>query len=441
MNIYFISLGCPKNQVDADVMCHALISNGYLTTNNIDEADIIIINTCGFIESAKQEAIDNILQACEHKNKNKHVKVIVTGCLAQRYYNEIAKDIPEVSAIVTIACNNDICNILKEVCKNDNAQKPAIYNGDKNNFTPGGKRVISTPHHYAYLKVADGCNNNCTYCAIPSIRGRLRSRTIEDVVSEAKFLADEGVKEIILVAQDVTAFGEDRGKSEIEQLLAELNKIKGIKWIRVLYAYPERITKSFINAMTQNEKVLHYLDIPIQHINNEVLKSMNRKGNKQTIVNALTELRKAMPDISIRTTVITGYPNETHEQFLELCEFIKEFKFDRLGCFAYSEEEGTLAAQMEQLPLELRQKRADIVMELQQRIMMELQSKKVGSILKVVCDEFDDENNLYICRSFADAPEIDAQVCVVSEQYINPGEFLNVKIENSDEYDLFGTII
>ncbi len=461
INIYFISLGCPKNQVDADVMCHALMLGGHKTTGDIDEANIIIINTCGFIESAKQEAIDNILQACEHKrNSEKTVKVIVTGCLAQRYYKEIAADIPEVDAVVTIGANSDICRIIDELLPANavssqgntakesettqggiSPQKTAVYEEDKQLFMPGGKRVISTPKHYAYLKIADGCNNNCHYCAIPLIRGTLRSRSIEDVVEEAKFLAEEGVKELILVAQDVTVFGLDTGEIQIAQLLSKLNEIDGIKWIRLLYAYPERITDEFVRAMVENEKVLHYLDIPIQHINSEVLKNMNRKGNRQTIESALKKLRNAMPDITLRTTVIAGFPGETDEQFDELCEFIKQFKFDRLGCFAYSEEEGTVAAKMEQMPLELRQKRADIVMGVQTRLMGQMQSEKIGKKLSVICDTFDDENNLYICRSHADAPEIDAQVCVRSEEPIREGEILDVLVEESDEFDLYAARI
>ncbi len=437
MNIYFISLGCPKNQVDADVMCHSLISDGHTTTDNIDEAEIIIINTCGFIESAKQEAIENILTACEHKASHSNVKVVVTGCLAQRYSEEIAKEIPEVDAVVSIGCNDDICKIINDLSQENAKAQTSVFTRDKELFKSGGKRVISTPKHYAYLKIADGCNNNCHYCAIPLIRGKLRSRTIEDLAREAQFLASEGVKELILVAQDVTAFGEDRGKREIAQLLKELNLIDGIEWIRILYAYPERITDEFIDAMIENKKVLHYLDMPIQHINSNVLKTMNRQGNRQNVESVLNKLRDKIPDIVFRTTVIAGYPTETKENFDELCEFVKEFKFDRLGCFAYSEEEDTVAKEMEQLPKELREQRADIVMRLQTRIMTQMQSEKIGETMRVICDSYDDENGLYICRSYADAPEIDAQVCVKSDDFLPVGEFVDVKIEQSDEYDLY----
>ncbi len=440
MNIYFISLGCPKNQADADVMCHTLMSAGHSTTAQIEMADVIIINTCGFIESAKQEAIENILFACEEKKQNKKLKVVVTGCLAQRYSEEIAKDIPQVDAVITLGANKNICQILSDIQSKNDQDDTVIAMADKHEFELGGKRVISTPKHYAYLKIAEGCNNNCHYCAIPYIRGKLRSRTMQDVLQEAKFLADEGVKEIILVAQDVTAFGEDRGKAEICELLDELNKIEGIEWIRLLYAYPERVTKQFVQTMAKNSKVLHYIDMPIQHINDEVLKSMNRKGTKQDVINALSLLRSEMPDIAIRTTLITGYPGESEDMFLELCEFVKQFKFDRLGCFAYSEEEGTPAAKFEQMPEEIRQKRAEIIMDLQTRIMTELQSKKIGQELTVMCDAYDEENGLYLCRTYADAPEIDAVVCVKSDEEILNGSFFNVTVNDSDEYDLYASI-
>lgn len=439
MNIAFISLGCPKNQVDADVMCHALLCAGHTTTADLSEADAIIVNTCGFIESAKQEAIDNILEACSHKEENAALKVVVTGCLAERYRHEIAAEIPEVDAVVGIGSNDAICSILERLTglAPDGAQILESY-GAKESLPLGGKRVISTPRHYAYLKIAEGCNNRCHYCAIPLIRGPLRSRTIPDLVAEAKFLAAEGVKELILVAQDITDFGADRGTAEIAPLLDALNGVEGIVWIRLLYAYPERITDAFIEAMQRNEKVLHYLDVPIQHSNSDMLRAMNRRGDRQTVCSALDRLRAAMPDITLRTTLITGYPGETQEQFDELCEFVKEYRFDRLGCFAYSEEEGTVAATLPQLAQELREKRAEIVMDLQARIMAEKQAQRVGQTLTVLCDGYDDENDLYLCRTAADAPDIDAEVCVQSETPIEPGTFLSVRIEESDVFDLYG---
>lgn len=434
MNIAIISLGCPKNQVDADVMCHALLSRGHTTTADPSEADCILVNTCAFIESAKQEAIENILEACSYKEANPALKVVVTGCLAERYRSEILTEIPEVDAVIGIGSNGAICDLLDRV---EAGEEHLESYGPKRDMPLGGCRVISTPKHYAYLKIAEGCSNCCAYCAIPLIRGGLRSRTVEDCVEEAKFLASEGVKELIVVAQDITAFGADRGEPEIAQLLDELNKVEGIEWIRMLYAYPERITDEFIDAMVRNDKVLHYLDVPIQHIDSEVLARMNRKGDETTVRSALARLRAAMPDITLRTTLITGFPGETEEQFEKLCAFVREQRFARLGCFAYSEEEGTKAAGMEQMPMEVREQRAEAVMRIQTDIMAEAQQAMIGRTLTVICDDYDEENELYLCRSRGDAPDIDAVVCVRSEETMYPGQFYDVTVEDSDVYDLY----
>ena len=434
MNLAMISLGCPKNQVDADVMCHALLERGHTTTADLSEADVIIINTCGFIESAKQEAIDNILEACSYKEQNPELKIVVTGCLAQRYQHEIVKEIPEVDAVVGLGSNAAICSILERLT----GTGPVESYGVKESLPLGGARVISTPRHYAYIKIAEGCSNRCSYCAIPLIRGPLRSRTIPDIVAEARFLAGEGVKELIIVAQDVTAFGMDRGKAELAPLLDALNAVDGIEWIRLLYAYPERITGEGIDAMVRNPKVLHYLDVPIQHIDSDILRAMNRRGDRETVLNALGRLRAAMPDITLRTTLIAGYPGETEAQFEALCNFVRAYRFDRLGCFAYSEEEGTPAALLPQLPTEVREQRAGTVMRIQADIMAEKQAGKVGKTVRVLCDGWDEENGLYLCRTASDAPEIDAVCCVRSEAPIEPGTFLDVQIEESDVYDLYG---
>ena len=434
MNIAIISLGCPKNQVDADVMCHALLSRGHTTTADLSEADCILVNTCAFIESAKQEAIENILEACSYKEANPALKVVVTGCLAERYRSEILTEIPEVDAVIGIGSNGAICDLLDRV---EAGEEHLESYGPKRDMPLGGCRVISTPKHYAYLKIAEGCSNCCAYCAIPLIRGGLRSRTVEDCVEEAKFLASEGVKELIVVAQDITAFGADRGEPEIAQLLDELNKVEGIEWIRMLYAYPERITDEFISAMVRNDKVLHYLDVPIQHIDSEVLARMNRKGDETTVRSALARLRAAMPDITLRTTLITGFPGETEEQFEKLCAFVREQRFARLGCFAYSEEEGTKAAEMEQMPMEVREQRAEAVMRIQTDIMAETQQAMIGRTLTVICDDYDEENELYLCRSRGDAPDIDAVVCARSEETMYPGQFYDVTVEDSDVYDLY----
>lgn len=429
-----ISLGCPKNQVDADVMCRRLLAAGHTTTADLSEADMILVNTCGFIDSAKSEAIENILMACEYKKNNPAVKVVVTGCLAQRYQSQIADEIPEVDGVVGLGSSEAIVTILERIA---GGEKVESY-GPKTALPLGGERVVSTPRHYAYLKIAEGCNNCCHYCAIPSIRGPLRSRTVEDCVAEARWLAAQGVKELILVAQDVTAFGDDRGENEICRLLDELQPVEGIEWIRMLYAYPERITDEFIAAMVRNSKVLHYIDIPIQHSVTRVLKSMNRKGDEETIRSAVSRLRAAMPDITLRTTLIAGYPGETEEEFAQLQQFVREMKFDRLGCFAYSQEEGTVAAKMEnQLDEDTKQQRADSIMRIQTGIMAEKQAAMVGRTLRVLCDGLDEESGLYLCRSAGDAPDIDGAVCVRSEEPLYPGEFYTVLVEESDEYDLF----
>ncbi|MCI6640480.1 MAG: 30S ribosomal protein S12 methylthiotransferase RimO [Pygmaiobacter massiliensis] len=436
MKIAMISLGCPKNQVDADVLCHRLLAAGYETTPYPEDADVILVNTCGFIESAKQEAIDNILQAASYKKDGRNPKLVVTGCLAERYRQEIQKEIPEVDATVGIGCNGDIVEILQRALS---GEKVEAF-GPKTDLSIDEKRVISTPRHYAYLKIAEGCDNRCTYCAIPMIRGPLRSRTIDSLVAEANWLAQEGVKELIVVAQDVTAYGCDLngGHSLIAPLLDQLQKVEGIRWIRLLYAYPERITDEFIAAMCRNSKVVPYLDLPIQHANSEVLKRMNRKGDRKVVEEAICRLRKAIPNLTLRTTLIAGFPGETQEQFEELCEFVTKTRFDRLGCFAYSAEEDTPAARLPQLPEQLRQERADQIMQLQSRIMEEKQSAKVGSRLLVLCDEQDDETGLYICRSAADAPEIDTVVYVKSDAVpLAQGEFLTVTVTANDVYDLY----
>jgi ribosomal protein S12 methylthiotransferase len=438
MKIACISLGCPKNQVDLDVMVHALLAAGHETVADLAQADVVLVNTCGFIESAKTEAIDNILTACSYKQANPALKVIVTGCLAERYRSEIKKEIPEVDAIVGCGSNSAICSIVARVTGGEELE---TY-GKKQDFPLGGKRVISTPGHYAYLKIAEGCNNRCHYCAIPLIRGPLRSRPLEGCLAEARWLASEGVKELILVAQDPTAYGEDWGKpGSICELLDGLNRIDGLRWIRILYAYPERITDAFIAAMQRNEKVLPYLDLPIQHCNDTILKNMNRRSSHAELKEVIGKLRSAIPGITLRTTLIAGFPGETEEQFAELCDFVKEMQFDRLGCFAYSAEENTVAARMDgQLPDDVKQKRADIIMETQTNIMAAKQAAKVGSELECLCDGIDEESGLYLLRTQADCPEIDGNVCVQSETPLYPGEFYTIRITDSDMYDLYGEV-
>ena len=441
MNIAIISLGCPKNQVDADVFCHALIKAGHQTVADPEQADIIIVNTCGFIQSAKEEAIENILMACQYKQQNPNLKVIVTGCLAERYKTQIVSEIPEVDAVVGIGSNAALPAIVERLTANGAGQVESY--GPKCDMELGGARVISTPRHYAYLKIAEGCNNRCHYCAIPLIRGPLRSREMADCVAEARWLAGEGVKELIVVAQDPTAYGEDWGKpGSICELLDKLNKVPGLEWIRIMYAYPERITDEFIAAMKRNEKVVPYLDLPIQHCNDTILKNMNRRSTRAELLEVIGKLRREIPGITLRTTLIAGFPGETEEQFEDLCNFVKEVQFDRLGCFAYSAEENTVAAKMDgQIEQEVKDKRAELVMQIQTGIMAQKQAEKVGQTVHVLCDGIDEENGLYLCRTTGDAPEVDGCVCVSSEEPLYPGQFYDVLVEDSDLYDLYGTVV
>lgn len=440
LKIAVVSLGCPKNQVDADVFCRALIEAGHQTVPSAEMADVIIINTCGFIDSAKEEAIDCILDACELKTQNPAVKVVVTGCLAERYKGDVAKEMPEVDAVVGIGANTRLPEIIAGFAEEGKSEKnapPLECYDEKSKLALGGKRVVSTPMHYAWLKIAEGCSNACSYCAIPYIRGPLRSRPLESVVEEAKWLAQQGVKELVLVAQDVTAYGEDSGENRLPQLLQRLNEIDGIQWIRLLYAYPEKINEELLCAVAQNEKVLHYFDLPVQHVNEEILKSMRRRGGENAVRNAVKLIRQKMPNAVLRTSLIAGYPGETEEQFIQLCDFVREVRFDRLGCFAYSPEEGTPAEKMpNQIPQEERERRAEAIMRIQGEIMEEKQAAQVDKTLEVLCDELSEEEGLWLCRSRADAPEIDLNVLVNESAPLAPGCFYKVKITGTDGFDL-----
>lgn len=439
MKVALVSLGCPKNQVDSDIIAHSLLKAGHSTTADMTQADVCLINTCGFITSAKEEAIENIFNAVEARAENPKLKIVVTGCLAERYKDEILRDMPEVDAVVGIGAHDQLMNVMESVCR---GERLSCY-GPKTNLDLTAKRVISTPRHYAYLKIAEGCSNGCYYCAIPLIRGPHRSRPMESCIREAKWLAEEGVKEIIIVAQDITRYGEDIYKeNRLARLVNEISKIDGIQWIRLMYAYPERLGDDVIDEIATNPKVLHYLDLPIQHINDRVLKSMNRVGGNRIIMSAIERLRRKVPDITIRTSLITGYPGETEEEFRQLYDFVEEIKLERLGCFAYSEEEGTVAARMEnQLPVEERERRADAIMKLQTEIMAEKQSAMVGRDIQIICDDYDSENDLFICRSVYDAPEIDGEVYLAGDSDISVGDIRTAHITQSDIYDLYGELV
>ena len=436
--ISMVSLGCPKNQVDAEAMLYSLKAAGYEIGVPEAEADAIIINTCGFIEDAKKEAIENILEASSYKTEGKCRALIVTGCLAERYKDDITEEIPEVDVCVGIGSNKNIAEIVKNAiegnCKNSF--------GDKSDLDLNAKRILGGYPFTAYLKVADGCDNCCTYCAIPSIRGRMRSRKIEDCVAEAKHLAKNGVKELIVVAQDTTAYGTDiYGEPKLCELLKELCKIDELVWIRTLYTYPERISDELLDLIANEEKLVKYLDMPIQHINGDILKKMNRKGDKQSITALIKKIREKVKDITLRTTLITGFPSESEEQFYELHQFVKDAEFDRLGCFAYSAEEDTLAASMpDQIDEQTKIDRMELIMESQTLIASEKNEQKIGKTIKVLIEGWDDYIKCYYGRSEADAPEIDGKVFFMAYSPQVIGSFVDVTVNDILEYDLLGEI-
>ena len=436
IKVSMVSLGCPKNQVDAEQMLYTLKSAGYDITVSEADADAIIVNTCGFIESAKAEAIENILEAARYKKEGKCKAVIVTGCLAERYKDDITEEIPEVDVCVGLGSNGDIAEIVKSAV---DGKRENRY-GEKYELNLNAKRILGGPQYTAYLKIADGCDNCCTYCAIPKIRGRMRSRKIEDIIIEAKDLASKGVKELIVVAQDTTAYGTDiYGKPCLCELLRELVKIEGIHWIRTLYTYPERITDELLYLLRDEEKLVKYLDIPIQHCNNRILKKMNRKSDKEGLVSLVKRIRNTVPDIVLRTTLIVGFPSETNEEFTELHEFVKDMKFDRLGCFTYSAEEDTIAATYEgQIEEQTKQDRMELIMQSQADISQQGNEAKIGTEAEVLIEGYDDYIKCYFGRTAADAPEIDGKVFFITDTPLKIGTFVNVAITDTLEYDLLG---
>ncbi len=434
--ISMVSLGCPKNQVDAEMMLYSLKQAGYEIGVPESGADAIIINTCGFIEDAKSEAIENIIEAAQYKTDGCCKAVIVTGCLAERYRDDVTAEIPEADVCVGIGSNGNIAEIVKSAIEG-NAQN--CY-GDKCDLNLNGKRILGGMPYTAYLKVADGCDNCCTYCAIPKIRGRMRSRKIEDCIAEAKELAAGGVRELIVVAQDTTAYGTDLyGESRLVELLRELCKIDGLEWIRTLYTYPERISDKLLDLIASEDKLCKYLDIPIQHINGDILKRMNRKGNAESLMALVEKIRVKVPDITLRTTLITGFPGETDEYFGELDCFVKAARFDRLGCFPYSAEAGTIAAEMpDQIDEQTKVDRAEHIMETQLSVATEKNQQKIGTVQKVLIEGYDDYIKCYFGRSEADAPEIDGKVFFMAHEPLIIGDFITVQINDTIEYDLLG---
>ena len=432
----FISLGCSKNLVDTEVMLRKLHDAGFEITPDETEAEIIVINTCGFIESAKQEAIDNILDAAKLKEWGKCRHIIATGCLVERYREEVMNELPEIDALVGVGSLSDIAEACEAVMR---GEKYTSFK-DKNTSKLGGDRILTSDEHSAYLKIAEGCDNKCTYCAIPLIRGKFRSRTVEDIVAEARDLEALGVKELNLIAQDTSRYGLDiYGEYSLARLVREICKATDIPWIRLLYCYPDKITDELIEEMRNNPRLLKYMDIPIQHISDSVLTRMNRHGGKALICETVKKLRERVPGIILRTTAMVGFPGETDEDFTELCEFIKEAKFDRFGAFTYSEEEGTAAAEFDgRVDPQTKQDRYDILMQTQLTVTEEQNESKIGNTYTVICDGFDTVAEIYYGRSYQDAPDVDGRVYFTSKKKVEKGEFVDVKISEALDYDLVG---
>lgn len=422
-----VSLGCAKNQVDAEMLLFTLKNRGFTIVNDPADADAVIVNTCGFIDSAKQESIDEIIELGKLKQEGTIKAIIVTGCLAERYKNEITKQLYEVDAAIGIGANQKIADVVLEAL---NGKKTELF-PDKSLLPMEGGRVQSTPFYSAYLKVAEGCDNCCTYCAIPLIRGHFRSRQPDDVIKEAERLAANGVKELNVIAQDTTRYGEDLfGEPYLAKLLKRLCKIDGLKWIRVLYCYPDRVTDELIDVIAEEDKIVKYIDIPLQHCNGEVLKNMNRRGNRESLTALLGKIKSKIPNVIFRSTFITGFPGETEEQFEELADFAAEIKFQRLGCFPYSKEEDTKASLMEnQIDDDVKQKRADIIMEHQQSVMAQYCESLIGSEVEVLVEGYDKLAECFFGRTYADAPEVDGCVFFTCNgEKPKAGDFVKVKI-------------
>ena len=435
IKVGMISLGCSKNQVDAERLLAVLAREGYEICSDMTECDAVIVNTCGFIEDAKKESIDTILECCAAKGEGRLKCVAVTGCLAERYRAELASEIPEVDVVLGLGGNRRIGEAIREAVKGNHF----IEYGEKESLSMEGERILANEPWFAYVKVAEGCDNRCSYCAIPLIRGRFRSRPMENILEECRRLAESGVTELNLVAQDTTRYGEDLyGESRLPELIDAVCALEKVHWVRVLYCYPDRVTDRLIETIARQPKAVHYFDIPVQHASAHVLRDMNRRGDKQCILALCRSIRERIPDVVLRTTLIAGFPTETEQDFAELCELVEEARFDRLGCFAYSQEEDTPAGAMAQLPEELRRRRAEIVMELQMSAAFDFADRCVGRTLEVLVEGYEDGQ--YFGRSYMDAPDIDTKVYFTSEEELTPGSYVPVLITDACEYDLIGTV-
>lgn len=434
-----VSLGCSKNQVDAERMLADMQQAGFEITNDIERCDVVIINTCGFIEAAKNESIENILTFTKLKEEGYLKVVVVTGCLAERYQLEIAKEIPQVDVVLGIGSNTELAHAIQKALEGEKTFRFAA----KETLSLEGDRILTTPPYFAYLKVAEGCDNRCSYCAIPLIRGGFRSRKIEDVIEEAKTLAAQGVKELNVVAQDTTRYGEDLyGKPMLATLLNELCKIEPLQWIRILYCYPDRITDELIDTIANQPKIVKYIDVPLQHCNARILKEMNRRNDSKFLTDLMQKLRDRIPNVVLRTTMITGFPGETEAEFEELCRFVDTVRFERLGCFTYSQEEDTKAAEMpNQIEEAVKQRRAEIIMTRQADIINEINRQYQGKRLTVLVEGFDEEEAVFYGRSYMDAPDIDTKVYFTAESEVDEGDFVTVEIDSVLDYDLLGHLV
>ncbi|MFI3207462.1 MAG: 30S ribosomal protein S12 methylthiotransferase RimO [Clostridia bacterium] len=439
IKVGMISLGCAKNQVDGEVLMASLKNAGFTLSDDVGLSDIAIVNTCGFIESAKRESIEEIMELCTLKAEGRIKKIVVTGCLAERYQEQIMREIPEADAVIGIGANGKIAQLLKDMMKDEKVESFP----DKYDMPLEGDRELTTPSYFAYLKIAEGCDNRCTYCAIPLIRGNYRSRTKESIIAEAKKLVADGAKELVVIAQDISRYGIDLyGKYELSNLLKELCKIDDLKWIRLMYLYPDTINDELIETVASEEKIVKYMELPLQHASGKILKAMNRRGDKKSLTELIEKIRAKVPDIVLRTTFIVGFPDETEEDFTELCEFVKEIKFDKMGCFAYSPEEDTVAATMEnQIDDEVKNHRAEILTDMQMDIMQRKGDEMIGKTVEVMTEGFDRYAECFFGRSQKDAPEVDGKVFFTpTERRPTYGEFVTVEIEDAMDSDLIGSM-
>ena len=439
MKILFISLGCDKNLTNSEEMLALLTENGHEIVDSEEDAEIIVINTCCFIHDAKEESIENILEMAEYKKAGTCKALIVTGCMAQRYKEEIIQEIPEVDAVLGTSSYRDILKAVEEACAGRHFEE---YRDINELPEDSGRPVLTTGGHYGYLKIAEGCDKHCTYCIIPSLRGSFRSVPEERLLAQAEYMAEQGVKELILVAQETTVYGTDLyGKKTLHILLKKLCRIKGIRWIRVLYCYPEEIYDELIQVMKEEKKICHYLDLPIQHASDKILKRMGRRTTRAQLTEIIEKLRREIPDIVLRTTLITGFPGETEADHQELMDFVDQMEFDRLGAFTYSPEEGTPAEKMtDQVPEELKEERRDEIMELQQEISLEKGNDRIGQELMVMIEGKVSGESAYIARTYGDAPKVDGYLFVQTGELLMTGDFAKVKVTGALEYDLIGEL-